>query len=143
MIKKVYLPYYEPGKTDLYAEVYQVYTGKFLDNIDGFFKTSPDNKQIPLIETDPGVSSIYYFTENRQLWADGPYHVYGYDNSGTLFSVAEFFIFYNREVSQSEMEDDIKLIKEDVDEQLAPTYPVGEGGTDIDLPPVFDEEPNE
>lgn len=142
--KSVYFPYYLPGQTGFYARVVHMYTGKILDNTDGQFKETPTNSKIPLTEDQP---SIYYFTEDRQVWKNGPYQAYAYTDSDELFSVAEFFVFYNREVSFSEMQRDLKEIDQDIDVKLqVPTYPIPgvtapEGG--FEYPIQFYEETDE
>lgn len=142
--KSVYFPYYLTGQTGFYARVVHMYTGKILDNIDGQFKETPTDPNIPLTEDQP---SIYYFTEDRQSWKNGAYHAYAYINTGELFSVARFFVFYNREVSFSEMQRDLKEIDQDIDVKLQiPTYPIPGGEVPegvFQYPVVFYEETDE
>lgn len=108
VIKKIYLPYYSSGASGLYARVFQVSTGYWLDYVDGVFKGVPTNPKNPLAEVAP---SLYYFGEQRQVWSNGQYQVYGYDALDYLFAGAEMYILDDREVSQATLLEYMELIK--------------------------------
>jgi len=106
--KKVYLPYYSSGAVGLYARIFQVATGYWLDYMDGIFKNVPTNPRSSLLEV---VNSIYYMTESRTVWGDGQYQAYGYDSADYLFAGAELYILNDIEVSQATLLEYMELIK--------------------------------
>jgi hypothetical protein len=111
--KKVFLPFYYTGYTTLYARVLQVATGWFLDNAGsppGIFRLSPTDSNIPLSEYS-ALPSIYRFIENRSVWPNGEYNVFGYDPGSGLFAGGPLFILDDEEVSQSDLLEFMQLIK--------------------------------
>lgn len=107
-LKQIYLPYYSSGVSGLYARIFQVATGYWLDSVDGVFKVTPANYKSPLTESFP---SIYYLGEQRTVWSNGQYEVWGYDVTNYLFSGAELYILNDREVSQATLLEYVELIK--------------------------------
>lgn len=108
ILKQIYLPYYSSGAVGLYARIYQVATGFWLDSTDGAFKVIPTNYRSPLTESSP---SIYYLGENRSVWSNGQYQIWDYDATDYLFSGAEMYILSDREVSQATLLEYMELIK--------------------------------
>jgi hypothetical protein len=109
-VKEVYLPYELSGQSGLYARVYQVSTACWLDNIDGIFRLTPGDPNIPLTEQTGG-PSVYYFSENRTVWVDGLYLVYGYTAGGNLFAGAEYSVLEDEEIGTATLVSYMGLIK--------------------------------
>jgi|GEM_PF-3971428 len=109
-IKQFLLPYYSTGQVGLYARVLQVATGYFLDDTDGIFRISAADPKIFIAEYSAG-TSLYYFSENRTVWADGKYSIFGYDASDNLFAGGDLFILGDVEVSQSDLLSYMQFIK--------------------------------
>jgi hypothetical protein len=108
--KKVYLPYDLTGQSGMYARVFRALDGYWLDFADGVFRASPATPNIPLTE-QPGGPSVYYFTENRTVWTDGLYLVYGYTSGNYLFAGAEYNILSDTEIGMATIIAYIGLIK--------------------------------
>jgi len=107
-LKKMFLPYYSSGALGLYARIYQVATSYWMDSVDGVFRLTPANYKNPLTESSP---SIYYLGENRTVWSDGQYQIWGYDSTDYLFAGAEMYILDDVEVSQVTLLEYMELIK--------------------------------
>jgi len=109
VLKRIYLPYYSSGASGIYARIFQVETGFWLDNTDGVFKALPTNPKIPMLEST--APSVYYLDEQRQVWPNGQYQVYGYDSVDYLFAGGELYILHDIEVSQSTLLEYVELVK--------------------------------
>lgn len=108
--KNIYLPYNKTGETGLYGRIVQLATGFWLDNTDGIFRAVPVLFDIPTIEIIQA-PSVYMITENRAIWANGEYSVYGYDSTNYLFAGATIFILNDIEVSQATLLQYMEVIK--------------------------------
>jgi len=109
-IKQFLLPYFVQGATGLYCRILQMSTGYFLDDSDGIFRVSAVDPKVLILEYAPG-TSLYYFTENRTVWADGKYSIFGYDSSDNLFAGGDLFILNDAEVSESDLLSYMSFIK--------------------------------
>jgi hypothetical protein len=112
LLKKIYMPYYDavPSPGALYARIFRVVDGFWLDNTDGVFKVSPtDPKNHFISQPSP---SIYYYEDNRTAWDNGQYHIFAYeDATNYLFAGGELYILNDVEVSQATLLQYMEFIK--------------------------------
>jgi hypothetical protein len=108
--KIVYLPYYAPSGSGLFARVIQISTQRILDYADGIFRLTPAQPDYPLVQHS-SIPSLFGFEENRQIWDDGEYQVYGYEPGYVLFAGANLYISDDIEVSQVDILESTKLVK--------------------------------
>jgi len=104
--KDIYLPFQATGLGGVYMRVRQDSTGYHLDQADGAFRAVPATPNIPLAEVGD-LPSVYFISEDRTVWDDGEYNIFGYDATNVLICGATMFIMDDVEVTM----DDVGWIK--------------------------------